>query len=233
MSLWGELATTLASELQVIAFDPRGVGWSSDVPWFHSTRAMARDARCLLDTLGVASSHVFGLSLGAMVASWLAVDAPTRVEGLVLASLLPEPAALSHRFKSHACHLLRCFARPGVEVEVGLVDDILSSEFRTKHPGRTLEIEARLRATPSKRRNLLLSALAAAFHTGEAELVWVPNRTLLLFGELDPIVGLASRAELMRDLPQAELAMFPRAGHDLSLERPRELGETVLKFLAH
>src|SRR5690242_14422054 len=60
MALWGEFAARLAADVPVIAFDPRGVGRSSDVPAGHTTRAMAADALALLDVLGVARAHVFG-----------------------------------------------------------------------------------------------------------------------------------------------------------------------------
>jgi pimeloyl-ACP methyl ester carboxylesterase len=69
MDLWGTFADRLADEYPLIAFDPRGVGQSSDAPLLHSTRVMARDAVELLDALSVQCAHVFGLSLGSMVAS--------------------------------------------------------------------------------------------------------------------------------------------------------------------
>ncbi len=97
MALWGEFVTRLQDTFQVVSFDPRGVGLSSDVPRLYTTRAMARDGLALLDHLGIERAHVFGLSLGGMVASWLAIDAPTRVRSLALASTIPDPDANSWR----------------------------------------------------------------------------------------------------------------------------------------
>ena len=76
MTLWGTFPEMLARALPVIAFDPRGVGRSSDAPFTLSTRSMAADAWALLDELGVPRAHLFGLSLGGMVASWMAVLRP-------------------------------------------------------------------------------------------------------------------------------------------------------------
>lgn len=231
LQLWGDFLSDLASEHPVIAFDPRGVGGSSELPLLHSTRKMAHDALQLLEHLRIERLCVFGLSLGGMVASWLAIDAPQRVERLVLASTLPEPSALSHRFKRHLWPFASCLARPESEAEVALVHEVLSPHFRRAHPARVRELEAQVRSQPTSKRNLLLLLMAAASHSAESQLRNLPVRTLLLFGELDPLVGKTARKELLRDLPNATLEMFPLTGHDLSLERPHELATSLLRFL--
>ncbi len=231
MALWGEFAERLSAELPVIAFDCRGVGSSSDVPWLHSTRAMAQDAVQLLDALGVPCAHVFGLSLGGMVASWMAIDAPLRVSALVLASTLPRPGTVSHRVERHALPMLRCLSKAGTNAEACLVREILSPEFRRDHSDRARAIEETVRREPARRRNLVLLALAAACHDADAALRGNSVRTLLLFGRLDPIAGRASQEALLRDLPNATLEMIDGAGHDVSLEKPAEAAARVIGFL--
>jgi pimeloyl-ACP methyl ester carboxylesterase len=231
MALWGEFAGRLSTQFQVIEFDPRGVGASSDLPLFHSTRAMARDAVALLDVLEVPRAYFFGLSLGGMVASWAAIDARERVARLVLASTLPKATAISHRIRSHVGPLLRALLTPGAGAEVKLVDEILSSQFRREHPTRVASIEQAVRRTPTKRRNLVRLALAAALHDADRALDGNSSRTLLLVGELDPIAGRVSQEELLEDLPRAILEVVPHAGHDLSLEAPLSLADSVVRFL--
>lgn len=227
MALWGDFAERLATELHVIAFDPRGVGGSSDAPWLTTTRDMAGDAIALLDTLAIARPHVFGLSLGGMVASWLAIDHPERVDKLVLASTLPKPTKISRRMEHEALPL----ARAGLRSEPALVHEILSPRFRARHPDRVRAIEAEVRAHPTKRRNLASLALAAARHHAAEELRAVTAPTLILVGELDPIVGPRAESELLHDIAGARLEIIAGAGHDLSLEKPRETAERVLAFL--
>jgi pimeloyl-ACP methyl ester carboxylesterase len=231
MALWGEFATCLSKAFQVIEFDPRGVGASSDVPLFHSTRAMARDAIALLDFLAVPKAHVFGLSLGGMVASWAAIDARERVARLVLASTLSESVAISRRIWGHVSTLMRPILTPGVEGEVGLVQEILSQQFRQEHPERVAAILETVRQIPTRRRNLVLLALAAASHNSDHALRGNDVTTLLLLGALDPIAGRVSQSELLRDLPNAALEVVAHAGHDLSLEAPHELADRVTRFL--
>ncbi|KDP45552.1 hypothetical protein JCGZ_18177 [Jatropha curcas] len=72
--------------IEVCAFDNRGMGRSS-VPTKKSqytTRIMAKDAIGLLDHLGWKKAHIFGHSMGAMIACKLAAMVPDRVLSLAL-----------------------------------------------------------------------------------------------------------------------------------------------------
>ncbi len=232
MALWGELATRLSERFPIVVFDPRGVGLSSAAPLAHGTRDMARDGVDLLNVLGVSRAHHFGLSLGGMVASWVAIDSPRRVARLVLASTLPRAAAISHRVRRHIEPVARAFLRHGSAAEVGLVRDVLSPAFRRDHPERVREIEALVRGAPTTHRNLFALALAAARHDAAASLPRVTAPTLLLFGGRDEIAGRHARHELEGEIPEALVEMIPDAGHDLSLEVPRLLADRVIAFLS-
>ncbi|XP_054796307.1 uncharacterized protein LOC129301739 isoform X2 [Prosopis cineraria] len=72
--------------IEVCAFDNRGMGRSS-VPTkksAYTTKIMAKDAVALLDHLGWRKAHVFGHSMGAMIACKLAAMVPDRVLSLAL-----------------------------------------------------------------------------------------------------------------------------------------------------
>lgn len=72
--------------IEVCAFDNRGMGRSS-VPTKKSeytTKIMAKDAIYLLDHLGWRKAHVFGHSMGAMIACKLAAMVPDRILSLAL-----------------------------------------------------------------------------------------------------------------------------------------------------
>ncbi|KAJ8435199.1 hypothetical protein Cgig2_028385 [Carnegiea gigantea] len=75
-----------AGGLEVCAFDNRGVGRSS-VPTKRSeytTTIMAKDAVALMDHLGWKKAHVFGHSMGGMIACKLATLVPDRILSLAL-----------------------------------------------------------------------------------------------------------------------------------------------------
>ncbi|KAL6618862.1 hypothetical protein ACP70R_034001 [Stipagrostis hirtigluma subsp. patula] len=72
--------------IEVCCFDNRGVGRSSIPPHksYYSTAIMASDALALMDHLGWKKAHVFGHSMGAMIACKLAAMAPHRLCSLAL-----------------------------------------------------------------------------------------------------------------------------------------------------
>lgn len=75
--------------MRVAVFDNRGIGASS-VPADrrqYTTDAMAQDALAVMDHLGWSRAHVVGHSMGGMIASRLALEAPGRVASLTLVSV--------------------------------------------------------------------------------------------------------------------------------------------------
>ena len=69
---WWRTVATLSRQFRVITFDNRGVGRSRGLTPAYTTEALADDAAAVLDAVGVATAHVYGLSLGGMVAQQLA-----------------------------------------------------------------------------------------------------------------------------------------------------------------
>ncbi len=84
---WVEALT--AAGRRVLAFDHRGHGGSGKPhdPAAYALKTMADDALRVLDAAGVVRADVMGYSLGARVAATVALAAPERVRGLVLAGI--------------------------------------------------------------------------------------------------------------------------------------------------
>lgn len=74
---------------RVIALDNRGHGQSTKLyePSDYRTAAMAEDVRALLDHLKIERADVFGYSMGARIAAFLALAHPDRVRSIVLGGL--------------------------------------------------------------------------------------------------------------------------------------------------
>src|ERR1700755_472779 len=69
---WWATIPVLARSFRVIAFDNRDTGRSTRSPWPYSAAQMAGDALAVLDAAGEERAHVYGISLGSLVAQELA-----------------------------------------------------------------------------------------------------------------------------------------------------------------
>jgi pimeloyl-ACP methyl ester carboxylesterase len=74
---------------RVIALDNRGHGQSEKLydPAAYHSKTMARDAANLLDHLAIPAADVMGYSMGARIASFLALSRPEAVRSLILGGL--------------------------------------------------------------------------------------------------------------------------------------------------
>src|SRR5271167_4763186 len=87
--MWYRTRPALAQRFRTIAFDNRGVGLSDVPPGPYSIAAMASDAAAVLDAAGVARAHVFGVSMGGMIAQEFALQYPARTRSLILGCTSP------------------------------------------------------------------------------------------------------------------------------------------------
>src|ERR1700678_1960661 len=77
---WGEpILEELRREFEVIVYDHRGVGASTRLEGPITTAEMAADAHGLMRALELDSAHVFGISMGGMVAQELALAHPETI----------------------------------------------------------------------------------------------------------------------------------------------------------
>jgi pimeloyl-ACP methyl ester carboxylesterase len=98
---WAFQIEPLAARFRVLVPDLPGAGRSA--PGRHAIADYARQLLLLLDGLGVERSHLVGFSLGGAVALELALQAPQRVQRLIIINSLPSyrPDTLRKRLELH------------------------------------------------------------------------------------------------------------------------------------
>ncbi|MDX6451608.1 MAG: hypothetical protein QOH16_1657 [Gaiellaceae bacterium] len=225
----------LARSFRVLAFDNRDTGRSSFTPLPYSVFQMADDAIAVLDAADVESAHVYGISLGGIVALDLALRHPDRVRGLVLGATTPGgPTAIPHDPQT-----LTFFARVGAmapeEAEWAAVPYTYGLSTRRMHGQRIAEdITRRLDSRPE---NMPLATLAyvhqvtvAATHNRMFNLAHITAPTLVVHGEEDGTMSPENARIMAEGIPGAELQMWPGAGHAYVTDEPRA-DEEIAKFL--
>src|SRR5580698_11262839 len=83
-AMWHRMRPALSASYRTIALDNRGAGRSDVPPGPYSIALMASDAAAVLDAAGVERAHVFGASMGGMIAQEFALQYPDRVHSLIL-----------------------------------------------------------------------------------------------------------------------------------------------------
>ena len=194
-----------ASRFECILYAHRG-GLVTSMP------ELAADAATLLRRLGLDAAHVYGISMGGMVAQELALRFPERVRGLVLAATTPGgPRAL-----------------PPAAGELARGRWLFSPEFRREHPERVRELLRYFELRPSA---LWAHWWATVYHDTVSRLGAIQAPTLVMHGGADALSPVGNARLLAARIPDAEVEILPGAGHAFPLERPRESFERVAEFL--
>lgn len=228
---WHAQVPVLSREFQVVAFDNRGAGRSEKPAEAYSIHQMADDAAALMDQLGIQSAHVFGMSMGGMIAQELILHHPMRVRSLVLGGTMAG-GPTSVRPEASTIHAFVTLASlpPAQALEVGL-SLLYSEEFiAANKPAlvkRAIEF-SHLMAPPHA---LQKQAMAVLGFNAHSRLHHVQAPTLILHGTADKIVPYANSAILLDRVPDARLLTYEGAGHGLLVERADEVNAAALDFL--
>jgi 3-oxoadipate enol-lactonase len=231
---WWATIPVLARSFRVIAFDNRDTGRSSRVPWPYSVAQMASDAVAVLDAAGEQRAHVYGISLGSLVAQEVALRHPDRVQALVLgassaggfAAYKPSPSSFAQTF------LVRAGAMGPEEAEWAAVPYTYAEKTRRLHPERIAADIAHRMSSPPEPRAYLRQAAAVAAHNAYERLNRMAAPTLVVHGEQDVFIPPANAVVLAERIPAAQLRLWPDAGHMYTIDEPRADRE-IARFLLH
>jgi pimeloyl-ACP methyl ester carboxylesterase len=232
---WWATIPVLARSFRVIAFDNRDTGQSSRFPWPYSVAHMAQDAVAVLDAAGEQRAHVYGISLGSLVAQEVALGHPDRVEALVLgassaggfAAYKPSPSSFAQTF------LVRAGAMGPEEAAWAAVPYTYSERTRRSHPERIVTDIAHRVSSPPEPLAYVHQAAAVATHDAYVRLNQMAAPTLVVHGEQDVFVPPANALVLAEKIPGAELQLWPDAGHMYIIDEPQADREIARFLLRH
>jgi len=215
---WDRLPQLLARDFHVLVFDNAGTGRSGRRGLVYRMRDLADDAAAVIEASGAPAAHVFGISMGGMVAQELAIRHPERVRALALGCTFASWRKGSSPSLGTKLDLL--LLNLGLVTPARVSRILVSAEWHAAHPESALRWLERAERTAL--RSATAQALAIARHEALDRLAKIRAPTLVLTGSADKLVPPANSEVLARDIPGARLLVLRGAGHLFPLEREAE-----------
>lgn len=225
---WYRNRPVFAKSYRTIALDNRGVGLS-DVPLgIYSISLMASDVIAVLNAAGVRDAHVFGTSMGGMIAQELALQYPKRVRSLILGCTA---AGGSHAVQPgpEALEALTRLGMTAEESNAAFAPFLYDAGTPRERIDEDMVI--RLQWFPSA---LGYVGQLQGISSWEAysRLSQISAPTLIIHGEADTLIPAANARIIASRIAGAKLVLIPHAGHVFWTDQPEATHQAVLEFLA-
>jgi pimeloyl-ACP methyl ester carboxylesterase len=230
---WGTtVPARLAERYRVILFDNRGAGRTDQPDGPYTMAQMAADAVGLLDALDIPSAHVFGGSMGGMIAQHVALNHADRVRKLilgctmcggqhavsaapeVLAYLVPDPTLTPFEVAWRGVPI--CYPPEFVAANKPLLEEVLLAAC--EYPTRPAAYEAQIGAIMNS-------------HDTYDRLPQLQVPTLVLTGNHDVLIPPENSRILAERIPNAQLHEIDSAGHVFHISHPDATLAAMITFL--
>ena len=210
-SHWRTQIPLFSQYFRVIAMDLRGHGQTNNPADDLSLDLFAKDIFHLISGLNLGPSHIFGFSLGGVIALTIGIDYPDAVKSLVLWGVNHRP---DERFLER------------ISYEHELLEDPNRSKNLRKQHGRVYGEQNFDRLSQLLKREAFRRRIFS-----DEEIRNVKSSTLVCLGDRDQFVTLELGMELYRTLPNSSLYVIPGSGHILAGEKLDSFNQVVLDHL--
>jgi 3-oxoadipate enol-lactonase / 4-carboxymuconolactone decarboxylase len=225
-SMWDPQLAALMARFRVLRYDQRGHGATPSTPGPYTIEQLGQDAVDLIDAAGWQRVSLCGLSLGGMVATWLAAHAPDRVDRLVLCCTAPVlPPA--EQWTQRAATVRR--SGPGVLLEA-VLGRWFTSAFLERGPDVARWAAAMLGSCDPEGYAGCCEAIAAMDNQDDLPLITAP--TLVIAGAEDQVTPPAIAVAMLARIRGSSLVVLPAAAHLANIEQPERFTAAVVDHLA-
>lgn len=209
------------SDYRVYVFSRR-----NNLPKGFSTEDMANDIINHMDKLNIANADVIGVSQGGMIAQYLAINAPEKVNKLVLTVTVPKTNEILEDSIKAWLEMAKSKDYKGIMVDTA----------ERSYTGKYLEKQRRLykllglfgkNATYDRFINEAESCLK---HNTLKKLNNIKNPTLVIGARQDKVLGIVGSEELAKGIPNSELFIYDEYSHGV-YEQAKDFNQRVLEYL--
>lgn len=222
MRQWRNEVEYFSSSYRVVTLDARGHGKSSLPPGDVSPHVFWKDAKALLDHLSIDKAIVCGLSMGGHTAIQLAINAPDRVEKLVLIG-----APCTNKFNlyericvppNRAC--LRIMPMSWLAWSLSIA---LGSKPETK--AYIDDVVGSMDHDYFNRAWKAVTSMESRF-----ELPKIKCPTLILIGDRDSLTK-RQQPFIHKSIAHSRLVVITNASHATNLDNPAQVREEISRFI--
>jgi pimeloyl-ACP methyl ester carboxylesterase len=244
--IWDDFAPVVAPHYRTIAMDLRGHGDSAhDSQRRYDYQSHVRDLEAITAELGIDRLVLVGHSFGGRISALFAARHPRRMAGLVLVDAGPELDARGvSRISTDVARSIDLSFASLAECENALAHAYPAAQpaalarmarhgMRKREDGR---YERKTDPAFHAARGQLTAAAAEALEKKTTKELWdalagIPCPALVVRGAASDVLD-PDTAERMAEevLPNARLALVPRAGHSVMTDNPEGFSEAVSSF---
>jgi 3-oxoadipate enol-lactonase len=222
--MWASQIGAFSRRFRVIVPDLRGHGRSAVPAGDYTLDELGADVLAVLDAVGATRAHVCGLSIGGLIAMWLAINAPGRVGRLVpvcTSARVGDPGVWTERIQQVRATGLEAIADAAMT-------RWFTDGFRRQHPDTVARHHAMV---TSSARDGYAGCCAVLRDTDLApDLAGIGADTLMISGRFDPVAPPSAGQAIVDRIPRARLTVL-EAAHMPNVERPEEFNAAVMEFL--
>jgi 3-oxoadipate enol-lactonase len=227
IDMWHRTRPVMAKHFRTILVENRGVG-RSDVPVPPYTIAtMASDVKAVMDAAGIEKAHLFGISMGGMIAQEFTLNYPERVRSLVLGCT----NFGGRQVKPAAPKVLDILKARGLMTPEDAARSMAPFVYDANTPRERVEEDLRIRVKWFPKNEGYFGQLGAILSWESRErLPQIKAPTLVLHGETDELVP-PENGKLIADLiPDSKLVMLKNASHIFMTDQPELSHQLILNF---
>ncbi len=214
------LYRALVKDYTVYVFSRR-----NDLAPHTTTREMANNLNQAMELLSLDCACVVGISQGGMIAQWLAIDHPEKVQRLVLTVTACRPNPTMRSVIGQWMELAEAGDYQGILRDTA---ERSYSAKRLRSTQMAYKILGKL-GKPKSFERFLIQAESCLTHDSCSELWRISCPTLVIGGEKDEIVTGEASKELATEISGAELYLYEGLSHGLYEEAPDYL-ERMMRF---
>jgi pimeloyl-ACP methyl ester carboxylesterase len=221
-----------AKHFTCISVDLRGAGLSDKPEDEYTTEVLAEDVAALMSAIGVDRAHVWGLSLGAAVGTWVAATHPEKVKTLSLHSAWDR----TDQFLTAIVEGWRIIAKAMDSVTEMVITGIFpwcfTPELYAARPEYIDALADFVRGRPMPPVDAFVRQSAAVLgHDASGALDRIQAPTLITFGQVDMVTSTRFAEPLQKGIAGSEVVVFEGCAHAPIYEKVDEFNARTLAFL--